>query len=473
MAMRSSEMGLDSLISVDVRAWFLKHYHVSIPVLKIMSNDTMADLAEHAAENVPPEIVPQLSDKQPSGEETSGSEKSTSTKSGNLTTDGQSASVDSLQGIEDTHRVDYEAESALPADFAQLTLHGRALTTSITKVKPENILLTGVSGLLGHHLLNHLLDSQPQVKKVVCVAVRDLPGRLPQLRHHERVSYFEGDLREPRLGLSEADAASIFDQVDAVIHSGADTSHLKRYRDIKAANVLSTRFLARMCLPRRIPIHYVSSVGVSLLQPGRTAFPAVSATGTRPPPDGSQGYIASKWTNERFLERVSQQCGLKVWIHRPSTIIREGDDTIGSAAEMDWVNALVTYSHRLKTVPMCTHAKGALDLVYVDSTVRDIVGHVLENEPRHPVTYVHQVGELVLPLDDLKTLAGPVEKPYREAPMAEWATNAIAAGLHPAVAALIETMDTPGTAYPRMAKGGGVRSDVTQEGGYTQSAKAR
>ena len=41
----------------------------------------------------------------------------------------------------------------------------------------------------------------------------------------------------------------------------------KHYRDVKAANVLSTRFLARMCLPRRTTIHYASSVGVSLFQP--------------------------------------------------------------------------------------------------------------------------------------------------------------------------------------------------------------
>lgn len=455
MAMRSSEIGLDSLISVDVRAWFLKHYHVSVPVLKIMGNDTMVNIAEHVAENVPPEIVPQLSGSLTPETETSGSDVSPSSQSGDLTTDAQSTSGSSLQdqNIDDTGKIDYEAESMLPADFAHLALHGETLSASIAKAKPETILLTGVSGLLGRHLLNNLLDNQPQVKKVICVAVRDLASRLPHLRQDDRITYFEGDLREPRLGLSEADAVTIFDQVDAVIHNGADTSHLKFYRDIKGANVLSTRYLARMCLARRTPIHYVSSVGVSLFKPGRTTFPAVSATDASPPPDGSHGYIASKWTNERFLERVSQQCGLKVWIHRPSTIIREGDDTVGRAAEMDWVNALVDYSHRLKTVPKCTHAKGALDLVYVDSTVSDIVRHVVENAPRQPVTYAHQVGELVLPLDNMKTLAGAGKEPYREVSMAQWASKAIAAGLHPAVAAVIETMDTPGTAYPRMIRG--------------------
>ncbi|KAI0449065.1 putative polyketide synthase [Xylaria acuta] len=426
MAMRSSEIGLDSLISVDVRAWFLRHYHVSIPVLKIMGNDTMANVAKHAVESIPPELVPQLNGSQPSEKETSSSNASTSTKSRGLTPDGQYTAVDTMassvsalqeQKTEDAGEVDYEAESTPPVDFTDLALRDKTSTAHDAKSKPETILLTGVSGLLGHHLLDHLLDSQPQVKKVVCIAVRQLPARLSKLRRDDRVSYIEGDLTAPRLGLSEEAAAAIFDQVDAVIHNGADTSHLKFYRNIKAANVLSTRFLARMCLPRRIPIHYVSS-----------------------------------WTNERFLERVSELYGLRVWIHRPSTIIREGDDTVGRAAEMDWVNALVEYSHRLKIVPRCQHAKGALDFVYVDRTVKDIMRHVVENEPRSPVTYVHQVADLVLPLDDMKTLAGTGKTPYSEASMAVWASKAITAGLHPVVATLIETMDSPGTVYPRMLK---------------------
>ena len=56
---RGIELGLDSLISVDIRAWFLKNFQVSIPVLKIMSNDVqMLSLAELAADDIPAELVP-------------------------------------------------------------------------------------------------------------------------------------------------------------------------------------------------------------------------------------------------------------------------------------------------------------------------------------------------------------------------------------------------------------------------------
>ncbi|KJZ71435.1 hypothetical protein HIM_09159 [Hirsutella minnesotensis 3608] len=60
MAMRGNEMGLDSLISVDIRSWLLKDFGVSIPVLKIMGNDTMGTIAEHTAQSVPRELIPQV-----------------------------------------------------------------------------------------------------------------------------------------------------------------------------------------------------------------------------------------------------------------------------------------------------------------------------------------------------------------------------------------------------------------------------
>lgn len=60
MAKRSNELGLDSLVSVGIRDWFLRTFQVSIAVLKIIGNNTMASLAEDAAGLVPGELTPQL-----------------------------------------------------------------------------------------------------------------------------------------------------------------------------------------------------------------------------------------------------------------------------------------------------------------------------------------------------------------------------------------------------------------------------
>ncbi|KAH6876757.1 polyketide synthase [Thelonectria olida] len=57
----STSLGLDSLISVDIRSWFLKSFQVNIPVLKIMSSGVqMSSLAELAAENIPSALIPDV-----------------------------------------------------------------------------------------------------------------------------------------------------------------------------------------------------------------------------------------------------------------------------------------------------------------------------------------------------------------------------------------------------------------------------
>lgn len=58
------------------------------------------------------------------------------------------------------------------------------------------------------------------------------------------------------LGLSLQQANDIFTQADLVIHNGADTLHLRYFKDLRKSNVGSTQTLVRLCLPRRIPIHY-------------------------------------------------------------------------------------------------------------------------------------------------------------------------------------------------------------------------
>ncbi|KAI0188865.1 hypothetical protein F4808DRAFT_454145 [Astrocystis sublimbata] len=60
MSMHSREIGIDSLVLVDIRAWCLENFEVAVPVLKIMNNDTLASLALHVSNNVPTELVPNV-----------------------------------------------------------------------------------------------------------------------------------------------------------------------------------------------------------------------------------------------------------------------------------------------------------------------------------------------------------------------------------------------------------------------------
>lgn len=452
MSMRSGDLGLDSLVSVDIRTWFLKNFQVSIPVLKIMANDaSMTGLAESAAEELPDELAPLVrgsSSSQESGEEVE-SDGAVSPSS----SDTSAASHRSHDGA-----VDWDAECNMPLPAVKVA--AADINVDSPSWPPKTVLLTGASGLLGHHLVN-ALAAQPSIHKVICIAVRRLSERLAsgQLPSPSpRIVYYEGDLGLPHFGLSVQDETDIFNEVDAVIHNGSDTSHLKYYSAIRETNVESTRQLVGLCLRRMVPLHYVSSAGVALLA-GLDAFPEVSARSSKtaelPPADGSHGYMCGKWVCEGLLERVNEAFGLRIRIQRPSTIIREGDDAIKAEAELDWVNALLHYSHMIKAAPKAEHNKGAFDLVHVNTVVQDIMRELF-TDTGPALKYVNNVGDVVIPMDRFAEIGrqkGITKDLYAVLPVRDWAERAIAAGLHPAVAALIETFDEPGSnPYPRLLR---------------------
>lgn len=457
MAMRSNEIGLDSLISVDIRAWFLKNFQVSIPVLKILSNETMANLVQIALEAIPPELVPNM-DSQSAAVGGSSSGVSTPPSLGTMSDsqtqrDSDVTTTETGTPIDEAKEIDWDAETSLTDDLGTLASSREA--PSRVQAPPKVIVLTGASGLLGHHLSHYLLQ-RSSADKIICVGMRQLAQRLRsnELPQNDRVAYYEGDLSQPRLGLSVAEADAIFAEADAVIHNGADTSHLKSYRAVQQTNVASTRELVRLALPRRIPFHYVSSVGAALFS-NQSLVQPVSAADGPPPGDGSHGYMASKWACERILERVNKAFGLAVCIHRPSTIIREGEDAESTRARLDWVNCLLQYIGILNTAPRVEHIRGALDLIHVQSVCELLVGQMLKG-PRSDgaVSYVHQVGDIVMPLDQLHKIGEKTGRVPGVLPMAEWVSKAVAAGMHPGVAALIEAMDTAGTPdYPRLQRG--------------------
>lgn len=486
MASRSNEIGLDSLVSVDVASWFRNKLQISVPVLKIMSNEPMAALVDYAVEQMSKDMLSGLEQedgiahaKELKGDET---EELSWTAS-----DGERNGGSGL--------IDWEAESRPPADVPSLLRSPDASLSPPVRTPPRVIVLTGVTGLLGRHLLDHLL-SRIEVTKVICLAVRRLSSRLQtgELPQDDagRIVYCKGELSQPLLGLTEDQAASVFAEADAVIHNGADTSHLKSYTSLRPSNVGSTAALVRLCVPRRTPLHYVSSAGVSVLYSvgqGRNngagnapVFPEVSVAATPPTPElASFGYMCSKWVNERLLERVVEQSesevgpGFRVSIHRPSTILREEGtrDAEGARAGLDWVNSLLRYVRVLRAVPrVVNNTAGALDLVRVESVCEDILKEVFfRSDGYDGIKYMHEVGDVVVPLEgmqeceyllsglsgdeQLKDHGHTKKRELGVLEMREWLDRAMAAGMHPAVAALVEVMDEMGAPpYPKLLKEG-------------------
>ncbi|KAJ5622989.1 lovastatin nonaketide synthase [Penicillium lividum] len=50
------DIGVDSLVALDIRSWFLKSIDVEIPVINILSGSTISEIANHAAQNLPARV---------------------------------------------------------------------------------------------------------------------------------------------------------------------------------------------------------------------------------------------------------------------------------------------------------------------------------------------------------------------------------------------------------------------------------
>ncbi|KAK1983037.1 hypothetical protein LZ30DRAFT_789484 [Colletotrichum cereale] len=258
---------------------------------------------------------------------------------------------------------------------------------------PAVLILTGATGLLGKALLQALVTDE-RILTIHCIAVRKAV-QLEPFSASGKVVIHKGDLTLPRLGLSTDKAQSIFSTADIIIHNGADVSHLKSYRTIKSANVGSTQELVKLILEhgRPIPFHFVSTAGVSVYS-GLETFGEVSVAPFPPPTDNSDGYTASKWASERFLERVHGLTDFPVWVHRPSNIHRFEDP------QFDLFQNLLRYSRLLQAVPKFSSMQGHLNLVEVVDVAHGICDDIF-NDSNLEVNYRHQKGTINLSMDKL------------------------------------------------------------------------
>ncbi|OPB42740.1 non-ribosomal peptide synthetase [Trichoderma guizhouense] len=234
------------------------------------------------------------------------------------------------------------------------------------------VALTGATGFLGRHILQKLLDDN-MVEKVHCIAVRNTSKLLID---SPKVLVHPGDLRDPDLGLNEDTARHIFSKVSAIIHNGADVSFLRGYLTLRTANVLSTKALVRMAIQysadRPLPhFHFVSTAGVAQL--GTRELYEESLLVPQPQANAN-GYVASKWASEKYLENAHVSSKLPVTIHRPSYVV--GPD----APQLDVMHNILNFAERLRSVPQMPAVDRWLQFVGIDEVAQDIAVDALSRE---------------------------------------------------------------------------------------------
>ncbi|MFI5782035.1 amino acid adenylation domain-containing protein [Nocardia sp. NPDC051570] len=202
---------------------------------------------------------------------------------------------------------------------------------------PREVLVTGASGFVGAFLVDRLLRTTSA--RIHCpVRARDNVAAYNRVQSAlaryglapadpDRLVCSQADLNKPGLGMDPARAAILTESLDLVFHSAAQVNFLYPYTALKTANVEGTREIIRLAAPRRVPVHFLSTIAV-LAGFGTAGIHHVTEDQPLAHPDRlTMGYAESKWVAEQVLADAAAH-GVPVAVYRPYEIT--GDRSTGA-----------------------------------------------------------------------------------------------------------------------------------------------
>jgi aspyridone synthetase (hybrid polyketide synthase/nonribosomal peptide synthetase) len=339
--------------------------------------------------------------------------------------------IDSQRGEQtgNDEDINWDDEIAIPDELIALSkkkdTHART-----PKTKGLKVMMTGGAGVLGNSIL-HALVQNISVDKIHCIAI--LPDEEHRIPDSDKVITYTGSLASPALGLSPLECEMLQTEIDLVIHAGGNGHCLNSYSSVRRPNVQSTHFLASLCLPRSVPLLYVSSQRVPALS-GLKSLPPVPVI-EEPGKTGDTGYMASRWVSERFLHKFSEYNNFMVEIHRPCLFY--GD----RAPKSDALNGVMTYTSRMRSIPRFKRVEGYIDFKNVDIIGRDIVSSAisLAGENNKGIRYRHHSSGRKVPFPQwgeyMEELTG--EK-FETLELPDWIIKARKAGIDPLISTYLE-----------------------------------
>ncbi|MGV9905669.1 thioester reductase domain-containing protein [Streptomyces sp. NPDC003388] len=233
-------------------------------------------------------------------------------------------------------------------------------------VPPRRVLMTGANGFLGGHMLLDLLRHSDA--HVVCLvrgdSVQDAERRLAEglagfslpwsAEIRRRVTVLPGDLRRPRLGLTDEQWHLLADELDSVVSVAAAVDFLRGYPSLRRTNVLGVLSLAELAMTGRPkPLHHISSIAV-FNEIG------IASMGEDDPVAHvdrlAAGYDKSKWAAEAALRRARDR-GLKATFLRPGGIV--GHTRTGAYNPHDINTGLFSAISRYRVAPKINYSNSA------------------------------------------------------------------------------------------------------------------
>lgn len=185
--------------------------------------------------------------------------------------------IDLSNIIDKKHRKSFEViNNDLKYKYKSILEACTTLPKQYPYISPKNILLAGVTGFLGAHILDNFLQNENG--NIYCL-IRNEPGLTTHIKLLDKLHYYFGDkydglidkrifiiksdIVDESLGLSKSNIENLANSIDTVINCAAKVSHYGSYNSFYDINVRAVDNLINFCMKYNKKFYHVSTLSVS------------------------------------------------------------------------------------------------------------------------------------------------------------------------------------------------------------------
>ena len=385
-----SDIGLDSLMAVEMRNKLqqILGQHLSLNPTSLLDYPTLAELSKFLT---------------------------SMTMSFNL-------NEPSTNKTKNVNRLDLAIEdSVLPETISQI---GEPVIPSQIK----SILLTGVTGHLAPHLLNHLTKNGSTA--VVClIRAKDLLAAEKKLADNlkknnitleapDNITVILGDITQEYLGMTKADYETLAKCIEAVFHCAVKANHVEKYqlsnsgKDIRSVNVLGTLEVLRFACAYKTKRVFFASSYVAANVFTSDGFISEELPSQENYGDGlDHGYTLTKFVGEKLMKQAIER-GIPCTVLRYCTL--SGHSETGHfTADPNFLNNMLLSALQIKifrdipsgwhTMPVDIAAKISASILFNDEAETGLY-NIFDSNPMRSEMFVKIATEmgLVIKMVDAK-----------------------------------------------------------------------
>lgn len=256
---------------------------------------------------------------------------------------------------------------------------------------PNTIFLTGVTGFVGIHLIQELLDTtnadiyclvraQDEFHAMEKIDKGFKQYQIPRkVEQKQRIIPVLGDLALPSLGLSEEIFTMLARNIDLIYHSGSSVNFIEPYSYMKAPNVEGLREIIKLAGAEKTKcLALLSTISVyswgHLFTGKKVMLESDDIEQNLMSVSKDIGYVRSKWVMEAIADLAAKE-GLPLVTYRLGYAMCHSET--GASASYQWWSGLVKNCVEFKSYPALTELREGL--ITVDYMTK-AMAHITKNK---------------------------------------------------------------------------------------------